>query len=170
MWMLWSLLITLTTGGTSFWFRQVLFYIIYKELCDESSFLWSTSGFHVFLFEYVFMRYIPFLCEICDHLCFRILFCCGLSNLVIYWFTVTVKEVWFHFLFSHKAILLQASPSDQENFPFVVLGNKVDVDGGNSRVVSLFKSYFGFNPQIHTAKDHEIIIYPSMGPGAELSF
>ncbi|KAE8720667.1 Ras-related protein Rab7 [Hibiscus syriacus] len=32
--------------------------------------------------------------------------------------------------------LLLASPSDPENFPFVVLGNKVDVDGGNSRVVS----------------------------------
>lgn len=32
--------------------------------------------------------------------------------------------------------ILQASPSDPENFPFVVLGNKVDVDGGNSRVVS----------------------------------
>ncbi|XP_031258404.1 ras-related protein Rab7 isoform X2 [Pistacia vera] len=31
---------------------------------------------------------------------------------------------------------VQASPSDPENFPFVVLGNKVDVDGGNSRVVS----------------------------------
>ena len=30
---------------------------------------------------------------------------------------------------------LQASPSDPENFPFVVLGNKVDEDGGNSRVV-----------------------------------
>jgi hypothetical protein len=30
----------------------------------------------------------------------------------------------------------QASPSDPENFPFVVLGNKVDVDSGNSRVVS----------------------------------
>lgn len=31
----------------------------------------------------------------------------------------------------------QASPSDPENFPFVVLGNKIDVDGGNSRVVKL---------------------------------
>ncbi|XP_056843848.1 ras-related protein RABG3f isoform X1 [Raphanus sativus] len=31
---------------------------------------------------------------------------------------------------------LQASPSDPENFPFVLIGNKVDVDGGNSRVVS----------------------------------
>jgi hypothetical protein len=30
---------------------------------------------------------------------------------------------------------LQASPSDPDNFPFVLLGNKVDVDGGNSRVV-----------------------------------
>jgi hypothetical protein len=43
----------------------------------------------------------------------------------------------------------QASPSDLENFPFVVLGNKVDVDSGNSRVVSpvsaeLFCVYFRF--------------------------
>ena len=34
-------------------------------------------------------------------------------------------------------LIFQASPSDPENFPFVVLGNKIDVDGGNSRVVSL---------------------------------
>ncbi|KAH7279785.1 hypothetical protein KP509_37G036700 [Ceratopteris richardii] len=32
--------------------------------------------------------------------------------------------------------LIQASPSDPENFPFVVLGNKIDIDGGNSRVVA----------------------------------
>ena len=32
--------------------------------------------------------------------------------------------------------LIQASPADPDSFPFVVLGNKVDVDGGNSRVVS----------------------------------
>ena len=32
--------------------------------------------------------------------------------------------------------LIQASPSDPDNFPFVVLGNKVDVDGGASRTVS----------------------------------
>ena len=38
--------------------------------------------------------------------------------------------------------LLQANPSDPENFPFVVLGNKIDVDGGNSRVVST--NYFEF--------------------------
>ncbi|KAL8556038.1 hypothetical protein ACS0TY_003733 [Phlomoides rotata] len=34
-----------------------------------------------------------------------------------------------------EEFLIQASPSDPENFPFVVIGNKVDVDGGNSRVV-----------------------------------
>nr|KAJ0220181.1 hypothetical protein LSAT_V11C200065040 [Lactuca sativa] len=34
-----------------------------------------------------------------------------------------------------EEFLIQASPSDPENFPFVVLGNKIDVDGGNSRVV-----------------------------------
>jgi hypothetical protein len=31
---------------------------------------------------------------------------------------------------------LQASPSDPDNFPFVALGNKVDVEGGKSRQVS----------------------------------
>ena len=31
--------------------------------------------------------------------------------------------------------LVQASPSDPENFPFVALTNKIDVDGGKSRVV-----------------------------------
>lgn len=31
---------------------------------------------------------------------------------------------------------LQASPNDPDNFPFVVLGNKVDVEGGKSRQVS----------------------------------
>ncbi|CAN0866834.1 Ras-related protein Rab7 [Linum grandiflorum] len=38
--------------------------------------------------------------------------------------------------FEDRLFTLQASPSDPENFPFVVLGNKIDVDGGNSRVVS----------------------------------
>uniref|UniRef100_A0A0E0JFV8 Ras-related protein Rab7 n=1 Tax=Oryza punctata TaxID=4537 RepID=A0A0E0JFV8_ORYPU len=35
-----------------------------------------------------------------------------------------------------EEFLIQASPSDPDNFPFVVLGNKIDVDGGNSRTVS----------------------------------
>ncbi|KAJ8450457.1 hypothetical protein Cgig2_002142 [Carnegiea gigantea] len=37
-------------------------------------------------------------------------------------------------------VKLQASPHDPENFPFVVLGNKIDMDGGNSRVVSAKKA------------------------------
>ncbi|CAN6555120.1 unnamed protein product [Malus baccata var. baccata] len=36
-----------------------------------------------------------------------------------------------------EEFLIQASPSDPENFPFVVIGNKIDVDGGNSRVVCI---------------------------------
>jgi len=32
--------------------------------------------------------------------------------------------------------LIHASPADPDGFPFVVLGNKVDVEGGESRVVS----------------------------------
>lgn len=31
----------------------------------------------------------------------------------------------------------QASPSDPKTFPFILLGNKIDVDGGKSRVVSI---------------------------------
>lgn len=31
---------------------------------------------------------------------------------------------------------VQASPSDPDTFPFVVLGNKVDVEGGKARQVS----------------------------------
>ncbi|KAG6485141.1 hypothetical protein ZIOFF_053670 [Zingiber officinale] len=34
------------------------------------------------------------------------------------------------------AKIVRASPSDLENFPFIVLGNKIDIDGGNNRVVS----------------------------------
>lgn len=32
--------------------------------------------------------------------------------------------------------LIQASPADPETFPFVVLGNKIDADGGKARQVS----------------------------------
>lgn len=35
-------------------------------------------------------------------------------------------------------MVIQASPSDPSSFPFVILGNKVDVDGGNSRVVRIY--------------------------------
>lgn len=40
-------------------------------------------------------------------------------------------------LFAPLRLHLQASPNDPEGFPFVVLGNKVDQDGGQSRTVSL---------------------------------
>ncbi|XP_031262986.1 ras-related protein Rab7-like [Pistacia vera] len=34
-----------------------------------------------------------------------------------------------------EEFLKQADPADPESFPFVILGNKIDIDGGNSRVV-----------------------------------
>ncbi|KAJ7978376.1 Ras-related protein Rab7 [Quillaja saponaria] len=57
-----------------------------------------------------------------------------------------------------EEFLIQASPSDPENFPFVVIGNKIDVDGGNSRVVyfhelscfSLFAPSPPPPPNVHT--------------------
>lgn len=36
-------------------------------------------------------------------------------------------------------IISQANPADPRTFPFILLGNKIDIDGGNSRVVSLEK-------------------------------
>ncbi|KAL5703554.1 hypothetical protein ACHQM5_022088 [Ranunculus cassubicifolius] len=36
----------------------------------------------------------------------------------------------------HDEFLKQANPVDPDSFPFILLGNKVDIDGGNSRVVS----------------------------------
>jgi GTPase SAR1 family protein len=35
--------------------------------------------------------------------------------------------------------LIQASPHDPENFPFVVLGNKIDVEEGKRQVKSMFR-------------------------------
>lgn len=43
--------------------------------------------------------------------------------------------------------LIQANPADQENFPFVVLGNKVDVEEGRSRVVTDKKVKQWCNPK-----------------------
>ena len=39
-----------------------------------------------------------------------------------------------------QEFLIQANPTDSENFPFVVLGNKTDVDGGHNIVVSKKKA------------------------------
>ncbi|XP_022858433.1 ras-related protein Rab7-like [Olea europaea var. sylvestris] len=36
----------------------------------------------------------------------------------------------------HEEFLKQANPPDLKKFPFILLGNKIDIDGGNSRVVS----------------------------------
>ncbi|XP_024017419.1 ras-related protein Rab7 isoform X2 [Morus notabilis] len=36
----------------------------------------------------------------------------------------------------HEEFLKQADPADPEIFPFVLVGNKVDIDGGHSRMVS----------------------------------
>ncbi|KAH0976289.1 hypothetical protein GBA52_026018 [Prunus armeniaca] len=36
----------------------------------------------------------------------------------------------------HEEFLKQANPPDPKTFPFILLGNKIDIDGGNSRVVS----------------------------------
>ncbi|CAL5386278.1 unnamed protein product [Camellia sinensis] len=36
----------------------------------------------------------------------------------------------------HEEFLKQANPPDSKTFPFILLGNKIDIDGGNSRVVS----------------------------------
>ena len=33
---------------------------------------------------------------------------------------------------------VQANPPNQDNFPFVVLGNKTDLEGGKQRVVRCF--------------------------------
>ncbi|XP_078174326.1 ras-related protein Rab7 [Carex rostrata] len=51
-------------------------------------------------------------------------------------YDVNVMKSFDHLNNWREEFLIQASPSDPENFPFVVLGNKIDVDGGNSRVVS----------------------------------
>ncbi|CBI29352.3 unnamed protein product, partial [Vitis vinifera] len=51
----------------------------------------------------------------------------------------------FYFLFLDAelvsiSIVFQANPSDPKTFPFILLGNKIDIDGGNSRVVSKKKA------------------------------
>eukprot|EP00210_Caulerpa_lentillifera_P003050 g2912.t1 len=39
-----------------------------------------------------------------------------------------------------EQFLSQANPRDKENFPFVVIGNKIDLDNGQSRAVSDYKA------------------------------
>lgn len=61
-----------------------------------------------------------------------------LSSLDILQTKILSKYLWdlgSVYLIVTSVNLVQAGPSDPENFPFVVIGNKIDVDGGNSRVV-----------------------------------
>ncbi|XP_071732279.1 ras-related protein Rab7-like [Rutidosis leptorrhynchoides] len=56
--------------------------------------------------------------------------CCVLVYDVNIQKTFETLQTW------HQDFLKQANPSEPERFPFVLLGNKVDTDGGSSRVVS----------------------------------
>ncbi|KAA8546917.1 hypothetical protein F0562_003346 [Nyssa sinensis] len=56
--------------------------------------------------------------------------CCILVYDVNVYKTFETLQNW------HEEFLEQVDPTHPETFPFVLLGNKVDIDGGNSRVVS----------------------------------
>ncbi|GKB25008.1 ribonuclease H-like domain, reverse transcriptase, RNA-dependent DNA polymerase, partial [Tanacetum coccineum] len=56
--------------------------------------------------------------------------CCVLVYDVNIQKTFETLQTW------HEEFLKQADPSEPESFPFVLLGNKVDTDGGSSRAVS----------------------------------
>lgn len=63
-----------------------------------------------------------------------------LSNLQLRGLDANFRDMFFvvSMIVHHKVFdswLLQASPANPDNFPFVVLGNKVDMDEGRSRVV-----------------------------------
>ncbi|KAL6504194.1 hypothetical protein OROGR_026117 [Orobanche gracilis] len=45
------------------------------------------------------------------------------------WHEEFLKQIW-------RLHMLKANPPDAKTFPFILLGNKMDIDGGNSRVVS----------------------------------
>lgn len=66
---------------------------------------------------------------------------------------------------------LQASPSDPDNFPFVVLGNKIDVDGGNSRVVCIFCDVFSSIITLsHTHTDTQTHTLPNKKKQVDIVF
>ncbi|KAG5624998.1 hypothetical protein H5410_010216 [Solanum commersonii] len=80
----------------------------------------------------VFLLYLPLI--VYPDLTYRLLL--KMIKLVVWYLHLTLFFLVEQLLCNLRMNFLQASPSDPENFPFVVLGNKVDVDGGNSRVVS----------------------------------
>ncbi|KAF8045511.1 hypothetical protein N665_0163s0003 [Sinapis alba] len=60
--------------------------------------------------------------------------CCALVYDVNVTKSFDSLETW------HEEFLKQASPADPKTFPFIVLGNKVDIGGGSTRVVSETKA------------------------------
>ncbi|GAY57298.1 hypothetical protein CUMW_178350 [Citrus unshiu] len=70
-----------------------------------------------------------------------------------------------------EEFLIQASPSDPDNFPFVVLGNKIDVDGGNSRVVCIFCDIFSSIITLsHTHTDTQTHTVPNKKKQVDIVF
>ncbi|XP_039800078.1 GTP-binding protein yptV1-like isoform X1 [Panicum virgatum] len=51
-------------------------------------------------------------------------------------YDVNVKRSFNTLSTWHDEFLNQASPSDPKHFPFILVGNKIDLDGGNKRMVS----------------------------------
>ncbi|RLN29334.1 hypothetical protein C2845_PM05G30980 [Panicum miliaceum] len=51
-------------------------------------------------------------------------------------YDVNVKRSFSTLSTWHDEFLNQASPSDPKHFPFILVGNKIDLDGGNKRMVS----------------------------------
>lgn len=57
---------------------------------------------------------------------------------------------------------MQASPSDPKNFPFILLGNKIDIDGGNSRSVRLpMNCFFSQTDSLkgRIPSNHPVLLY-----------
>uniref|UniRef100_A0A9I9DM54 Ras-related protein Rab7 n=1 Tax=Cucumis melo TaxID=3656 RepID=A0A9I9DM54_CUCME len=48
----------------------------------------------------------------------------------------------------HEEFLKQAGPADPKAFPFLLLGNKIDVDNGHNRAVRIFKSLSETNDNV----------------------
>lgn len=59
------------------------------------------------------------------------IFCFSFSKGAYIFFCLNVELV-------STFIVFQANPPNPRTFPFILLGNKIDVDGGNSRVVRIY--------------------------------
>ncbi|KAG6776250.1 hypothetical protein POTOM_019756 [Populus tomentosa] len=61
---------------------------------------------------------------------------CGNASIYLTWVILPILAIRHLPALSWVYGLQHASPSDPKKFPFILLGNKIDIDGGNSRVVS----------------------------------